>query len=572
MDTSIIEKTATNIVEREILKYSECLSPYINSNDKTPVWDGNIYIYSSSEQTVEKFKGKIDVQVKGRYVEQLNKGNSKYSISINQLKAYRNSLSGTLLILVEFIDQDNFQMYYANLLPVDLYEIFNDIKEEQQNKTLTMKPIVPKSSSSLKFICLNFLENSNRQANRRCISLEEMSEVEKINFKVINERTGVEEYILNNTLYTYGVMKDTGEIVNLPILKDIKRFEKIKLCVNLDNEELDLDVTRTFDSSSEKFLIGNSIEIDENACKLNYIVTGNLNNRIKDLKILMYIFEYKYLKTNTGILSFPLIDDEINRHLKSLKKMYDNYIKVKEMLSFFNISSEINFEEYTDNDLRNLYLLLDLYRGINLDVLKENKIYAIKFDEIIVYLVPKIESGRVVGIYNLFGNFVEKVKCFATNDKGAKIPVSIYYTLDEDCIKSASNFNASVVLRDVLNVSLTSEISTDCNLLILKLVSAYDDTGRPEFLQLASDIEDYLLEFEKNDLFILNYYQIKYRKNGLDINDKKIIKEIYDRGDNFTKCGAAKLLNNNSDFDISYDLLTADERERLDKSPIINVK
>ena len=46
MTTIDIEKIATNNIEEEILKNSDCLSPYINSNDKTPLWDGNIFVYS----------------------------------------------------------------------------------------------------------------------------------------------------------------------------------------------------------------------------------------------------------------------------------------------------------------------------------------------------------------------------------------------------------------------------------------------------------------------------------------------------------------------------------------------
>lgn len=45
MVSTDIEKMAVIKVQEEILRNKEYLSEYINSNDKTPMWDGNIYVY-----------------------------------------------------------------------------------------------------------------------------------------------------------------------------------------------------------------------------------------------------------------------------------------------------------------------------------------------------------------------------------------------------------------------------------------------------------------------------------------------------------------------------------------------
>lgn len=87
MTTTDIEKIATNKIEEEILKNSDCLSPYINSNDKTPLWDGNIFVYSGGNKTNDLYEGKIDVQIKGRNVKQFKKTNT-FSIEVETLKGY----------------------------------------------------------------------------------------------------------------------------------------------------------------------------------------------------------------------------------------------------------------------------------------------------------------------------------------------------------------------------------------------------------------------------------------------------------------------------------------------------
>ena len=49
-NNSFIEHIATNAVEKEMLKYPRSLMPYIGKNDKTPIWDGQVFVYKDYEQ------------------------------------------------------------------------------------------------------------------------------------------------------------------------------------------------------------------------------------------------------------------------------------------------------------------------------------------------------------------------------------------------------------------------------------------------------------------------------------------------------------------------------------------
>lgn len=59
MTNDDIEEIATNIIREQILRNNDCLRPFINDNDKTPLWDGNIYIYNNTNKTNEAFEGKM---------------------------------------------------------------------------------------------------------------------------------------------------------------------------------------------------------------------------------------------------------------------------------------------------------------------------------------------------------------------------------------------------------------------------------------------------------------------------------------------------------------------------------
>ena len=45
-----IEEIAVLAVKNEIIKYSDTLVAYIESKDKMPIWDGNIFIYKSNSE------------------------------------------------------------------------------------------------------------------------------------------------------------------------------------------------------------------------------------------------------------------------------------------------------------------------------------------------------------------------------------------------------------------------------------------------------------------------------------------------------------------------------------------
>lgn len=140
MNSTDIEETATNIIKNQVLRNKECLKAYIDENDRTPFWDGSIWIYNNQRKTTDDFENRIDIQIKGRKVDDF-KDNNTYSFKVETLRGYQKEIKGTLLLVVDFISIDNYKIYYCNLLPVDLYQILKDLKEEQKTVSLKLKEI-----------------------------------------------------------------------------------------------------------------------------------------------------------------------------------------------------------------------------------------------------------------------------------------------------------------------------------------------------------------------------------------------------------------------------------------------
>ena len=63
MENDQIEEMAVNLVEKEILKYSN-LKSNIPKGDKTLSWDGSITVFDGKGRKKENFEYNINVQVK----------------------------------------------------------------------------------------------------------------------------------------------------------------------------------------------------------------------------------------------------------------------------------------------------------------------------------------------------------------------------------------------------------------------------------------------------------------------------------------------------------------------------
>ncbi len=72
-----IEKLATSAIEDAIAK-TDYVTPYVNSGDKEPCWDGYLYAYTDASKKNEFFIGKVPVQVKGQKCDKFAESEHQY--------------------------------------------------------------------------------------------------------------------------------------------------------------------------------------------------------------------------------------------------------------------------------------------------------------------------------------------------------------------------------------------------------------------------------------------------------------------------------------------------------------
>lgn len=568
-----IEEIAVQRVKREILKY-DCLKDYINTNDKTPMWDGEIYIYkeNSKYKANEDFRGKISVQVKGHKVTKIKSGNSKYSIDVEYLRAYQKDKKGVLLFVVEMTDSENTKIFYANLLPVDLKEILERVKENQKTISIDIKPIKEKSPSSMKMICLNFLKNSNEQMNIEIKNIDEIDKVHKIEFTVVGEEKYLEEYLFNNDIYSYVFDEITNKKYALPKLKEIQKYQTNKVDVKIKDKIYYNQITIIKNREEEYILYGRSTKIYLDRNKINFKLKGNVYERINDAKFIIDLLNNMEMTVKDKTISLPVNTEKIQKekYIESLKQDLDYLNKMKDLFEKFNIKFEKDLDTLDERSLTNLKRFARLNDGILIDGLKESGIHFIEIAGYCIAFFVSIDSNKKVEVYNYFDDLSGKIRVFYFYSNKNKISISPYINLTAENLISFSNINIDIIKKSFDSPEYSEETCLRYNLWLLELIKAYDESNEKKWLEFAEYLIDKILEFSNSPAYLINKLQIIKRIRNLNQEEKNELYEIKENEkDDMIQCGIAILLDNLSDFERHFNNL--ENKEEFKKFPIYNL-
>lgn len=568
-----IEEIAVQRVKREILKY-DCLKDYINSNDKTPMWDGEIYIYkeNSKYKANEDFRGKISVQVKGHKVNKIKSGNSKYSIDVEYLRAYQKDKKGVLLFVVEMTDSENTQIYYANLLPVDLKEILERVKENQKTVSIDIRQIKEKSPSSMKMICLNFLRNSNEQMNIEIKNIDEIEKVNKIEFTVVGEEKYLEDYLFNNDIYSYAFDEVTNKKYALPKLKEIQKYQTNKVDVKIKDKLYYNQITIVKNREEEYILYGKSTKIYLDRNKINFKLKGNLYERINDAQFIIDVLKNREIIVKNKKIFLPVNIGEIQKekYIESLTQDLNYLNKMKNLFEKFNVRFEKDLDTLDEKSLTNLRRFAKLNDGILIDGLKESGIHFIEVAGYCIAFFVSVDSNKKVEVYNYFNDLSEKMRVFYLDKEKNQISISPYINLTTENLISFSNINIDVMKKSFDSPEYSEETCLRYNLWLLELIKAYDESGEHKWLEFAEYLIDKILEFSNSPSYRINKLQIIKRIRNLSQEEKDELYEIKENEkDNMIQCGIAILLENSSDFERYFNKL--ENKEEFEKYPIYNL-
>lgn len=232
---------------RKSLAKTDFLESDIRINDKTPSWDGEVYLYKNKKKTKEGIE-KIAVQVKSiekKTKKLIEKENISYTIALNDMKNYFND-GGVIYFVIHvhmgINNVENYQIYYISLLP---FLIDNYLKKQMGSKNIKVRlRAFPLDNNEKIDIFNNFVINRKKQSillgNRGLMNVNLENEFKNIkNFDVffssIDEITPFNA-IFNNTMYVYAKKEVFGTNIHIPVkaidVTSITQEEKIDVTIN----------------------------------------------------------------------------------------------------------------------------------------------------------------------------------------------------------------------------------------------------------------------------------------------------------------------------------------------------
>lgn len=182
-DTIAIEKKAINRFEG-YLENSEILSAQIDRNDKTPCWDGHLYVFQVGYRDKDHLVGRISVQIKGKEVDVLS-DNLSWPVKLADLRAYLNN--PTVYVVAQLLkNSKDCRLFYFSFLPMAVRKLLEDTKNVG-TINVHLSPI-PDDCGVFDDLMDTFLVNSQKQLSfntSKMLLWDDLSEFENAKLQIV---------------------------------------------------------------------------------------------------------------------------------------------------------------------------------------------------------------------------------------------------------------------------------------------------------------------------------------------------------------------------------------------------
>lgn len=528
-----IERVATSFLSLSISK-TKYLSPFINDGDKEPSWDGHIYVYCNKDKKKEHLQGRVPVQIKGKIENNLSQEKITYSVNVSDLNNYL--VEGGTVYFVVYIDEDmnSSKIYYSCLLPFNINLILKKAGK-QKSFSIELKSF-PDDNTEKANLFFNFIYDKTKQASsldKNILSLSDLNklgEIESFSFgfrTFDDKKTDPYEYLFNNGVYVYAEPK--GFNVKIPVeyipnmeeailtfdrtvcVSDIKFYDHYEVVRKIDINELHIGKSFIF-------------TISKNTIKFNYKLSGNLQERIKDLDFLLeFLKEYSLTISDKTITLAP---DELNIFDKEqISSQLKNLKAIQHLLDLLKVNTHFDYEKISENDAKKIYtLILSLLH--NKPVLLDNSevppIAILHISNLRLALVFNKLNDNTFVIKNFFNTYIY---FFTIDEDGNKYEVSQYFILKKIDFLILSNIDYTAIKESIISIPDNEYYFNHVNLFLLEMLLAFD-AGAPnckELIDTTTYIAEWLLnktESISKSIQTLNYLQCVLRERGL--NEKEI--------------------------------------------------
>lgn len=540
MNKRHIETISVAAVSKSI-SHTRYLSPYIQSDDKEPSWDGHIYIFNDIINKKEDLKGRVPVQVKGKLCKDLTKNEVTYSVNVVDLKNYLSD--GGVIFFLVYIDNHTDKIYYSALTPVKLKHYLKDIGA-QKSKSITLRVFPEDNNKKIAILenCLRDCELQKSFSRTGFLSIEELQnkDIEDISFQASvytdkNEINIIDSLLeLNEDIYIYAKIKGSKALHPInAIIKSISFPDNENLPISIDGKTYYTFFKKNIDKDKKEILIGDSLKIsmlrNTDTIDVSYEPSKMLRASIIDLNFFINAIKAKYFFIDNKKIDFVIPKKEL--HDFDMTTQVQRLImlqEIQDLLIALNVDNDINLDTLTSSDYKNIDLLvksiikkepiLNLKKGINVQKVKISDL------KLLLILVNDQSTSKfeIRDFFNSGYDFYYKDE----NDNSLRAPVFSY--LKKKDYLDVSNIDYEKVLTSYQTLSEQNcRITEIANNDMLQMLLAYDESSpkNTKLLKVAKSLAEWIYATREgnisNEIKKINYLQIISRERDLVENEKQ---------------------------------------------------
>jgi hypothetical protein len=565
------------------------LKAFITTNDKTPLTDGHIDLYSEVPQSNASWAGRVPVQVKGRAFEGRTKSAPTYWISRTELLAYQKDSGVLFLVVAVHRKRDSCTPYFALLSPFRIAALLGNLDEEASGVTVALTKLnnAPKDIERLVALALKTRKQDVSLGfdpllweNAESLTLHTAQELDFGAPVSLDSR--VNDFALELKTKSGMVIPLDGEFRIVPAVYAPQRTNLKVACGAVSYEDvlvkrLDADTFEMVLSAGLRLVVKVTPEGEHLGAQLT--LERGLPGRLKAMEFFAGLRDAQSVEIGGRSFSFRMPkggDDEWFRsHLTAVREL-------TELLEHVGVDCRlIDLDEVDDRQARQLRVL---YRAF----VTGEEIYdtGLSVSRVIQRVGPwdlmfLITNGAGEGWWKFVDPFSVEVRrqfLWSAEDDQELIPATAYDLVEPGRVDRVINLRLHSIVGAYEAIADSPRTYELANQQVLALISAADlrDERRREFLDAADSLNAWLLS-QQGELtqHLLNHWQIRWRRGALSIEDRSRIRQLkrqivggrIDGGAGY-ELACALLLGQHEEAEELFARLSDVERERFKGWPI----
>ncbi|WP_203640371.1 hypothetical protein [Levilactobacillus andaensis] len=570
MNKKIIEKSAIGSLDNKLGRMH--VESDIDFNDKTPVEDGAVFLYSSdnkAEFAVKDLDGRLPVQVKGTTI--VFKGDRKYSASYKMLDGIRRY--GGLFLFVVYVDNDytKNKIYFRELSKLVVERILRNMHGKKTKSIRVYK--FPEDDHAALLQLYRSADQIERQGTTIKVKSGDRPKQLQLraygdeNLEDVLTRSEVTMYeVVDGTPVPYSTIDpDTVEVYGLQSAKIRFEGSTEEFVSKIRGRKGYLEINTGLDNKIQIIVKDNKVTITFNDSDEFSTQVANTNTLIGFLNTGGDFFWNGKKETFGWSKDDPKVVSLRDTMLKLQEKL--RIIRVLERdthLPFFMKNPSVDINKF-------LNAVIHKYKHPKKN---ERGVYRVEVAEKIYYLmiIPVESQDKKVIIRSVFQQETADSLSMVYSHGGIKFKMNPY-TYGDDPIESIGDYNPKLVQKWFEDNGIKSEVEAKyANDYSFRLLRAYKKTGRESLRDLAIYITKTTFEYDSSgNVSFLNYMQALLRRDKIDYSEMVKLIKISETGE-LRERFAAKLLLGVSNDDILTDWNKLDEveKESLPKYPIFD--